>query len=68
MVLPAKSVYERDGTVVNLEGRFLTVNAAPVDGGTSERDDEDDRRRVVEAGLGLDEPAQSLRQGDTPEH
>ena len=36
VVLPAKSVYERDGTVVNLEGRFLQVNAAPVEGGSSE--------------------------------
>ena len=36
VVLPAKTVYERDGTVVNLEGRFLSVNAAPVEGGTSE--------------------------------
>ena len=36
VVLPAKTVYERDGTVVNLEGRLLAVNAAPVEGGTSE--------------------------------
>ncbi|HZJ08606.1 MAG TPA: NADH-quinone oxidoreductase subunit NuoG, partial [Trueperaceae bacterium] len=36
VVLPAKTVYERDGTVVNLEGRFLGVNAAPVEGGSSE--------------------------------
>ncbi len=36
VVLPAKTVYERDGTVVNLEGRFLRVNAAPVEGGASE--------------------------------
>jgi len=36
VVLPAKTVYERDGTVVNLEGRFLGVNAAPVEAGTSE--------------------------------
>src|SRR5690606_40224863 len=36
VVLPAKTVYERDGTVVNLEGRFLRVVAAPVEGGTSE--------------------------------
>jgi len=35
VVLPAASVYERDGTVVNLEGRFLPVRAAPVDAGTS---------------------------------
>jgi NADH-quinone oxidoreductase subunit G len=36
VVLPAKSGYEKDGTVVNLEGRYLTVNAAPVEGGQSE--------------------------------
>jgi NADH-quinone oxidoreductase subunit G len=36
VVLPAKTVYERDGTIVNLEGRFLTVNAAPVEAGSSE--------------------------------
>ena len=36
VVLPAKTVYERDGTVVSLEGRFLRVNAAPVEGGASE--------------------------------
>ncbi len=36
VVLPAKTVYERDGTVVNLEGRFLKVTAAPVEGGASE--------------------------------
>ena len=36
VVLPAKTVYERDGTVVNLEGRFLKAIAAPVEGGTSE--------------------------------
>ncbi|HRN19448.1 MAG TPA: NADH-quinone oxidoreductase subunit NuoG [Trueperaceae bacterium] len=35
VVLPAASVYERDGTVVNLEGRFLPVRAAPVDSGSS---------------------------------
>ena len=33
VVLPAKSVYEKDGTTVNLEGRFLPVRAAPVDAG-----------------------------------
>ncbi|MCA9836754.1 MAG: NADH-quinone oxidoreductase subunit NuoG [Trueperaceae bacterium] len=33
VVLPAKSGYEKEGTVVNLEGRYLSVNAAPVDGG-----------------------------------
>lgn len=36
VVLPARSVYERDGTVVNLEGRFLPVRAAPVEAGTAE--------------------------------
>lgn len=36
VVLPAKSVYERDGTVVNLEGRFLPVRAAPVEAGGAE--------------------------------
>ena len=35
VVLPAKSGYEKEGTVVNLEGRYLSVNAAPVDGGQS---------------------------------
>lgn len=36
IVLPAKTGYEKEGTVVNLEGRFLGVNPAPVDSGTSE--------------------------------
>jgi NADH-quinone oxidoreductase subunit G len=36
VVLPAKSGYEKDGTVVNLEGRYLSVHAAPVEGGQSE--------------------------------
>lgn len=36
VVLPARSVYERDGTVMNLEGRLLSVRAAPVDAGSSE--------------------------------
>ncbi|MFA5594844.1 MAG: NADH-quinone oxidoreductase subunit NuoG [Trueperaceae bacterium] len=36
VVLPARSVYERDGTVVNLEGRFLPVRAAPVEAGNAE--------------------------------
>ncbi len=36
VVLPARSVYERDGTVVNLEGRFLPVRSAPVAAGASE--------------------------------
>ncbi|MBA2667655.1 MAG: NADH-quinone oxidoreductase subunit NuoG [Trueperaceae bacterium] len=33
VVLPAKSGFEKDGTVVNLEGRFMPVRAAPVDAG-----------------------------------
>ncbi len=36
VVLPAKSVFEKDGTTVNLEGRFLGVHAAPVEGGEAE--------------------------------
>jgi NADH-quinone oxidoreductase subunit G len=36
VVLPARTVYEKDGTTVNLEGRFLRVHAAPVDAGESE--------------------------------
>ena len=36
VVLPAKTGYEKEGTVVNLEGRFLNVRPAPVDSGTSE--------------------------------
>ena len=36
VVLPAKSGYEKDGTVVNLEGRYLKVNSSPVDSGQSE--------------------------------
>jgi NADH-quinone oxidoreductase subunit G len=36
VVLPAKSGYEKDGTVVNLEGRYLSVHAAPVEGGQAE--------------------------------
>ncbi|NOK79088.1 MAG: NADH dehydrogenase (quinone) subunit G [Chloroflexi bacterium AL-N5] len=36
VVLPAKSGYEKEGTVVNLEGRYLPVRAAPVDGGQAE--------------------------------
>jgi len=35
VVLPAASGYEKDGTVVNLEGRMLPVRAAPVDAGES---------------------------------
>jgi NADH-quinone oxidoreductase subunit G len=33
VVLPARSGYEKDGTIVNLEGRLLPVRAAPVDVG-----------------------------------
>jgi len=33
VVLPATTGYEKDGTVVNLEGRMLPVRAAPVDAG-----------------------------------
>jgi NADH-quinone oxidoreductase subunit G len=33
VVLPAVSGFEKDGTVINLEGRVLGVRAAPVDGG-----------------------------------
>jgi NADH-quinone oxidoreductase subunit G len=36
VVLPAKTGYEKDGTVVNLEGRALPVHSAPVDSGASE--------------------------------
>jgi len=36
VVLPAKSAFEKDGTTVNLEGRYLPVRAAPVDGGEAE--------------------------------
>ncbi len=36
VVLPARSGYEKEGTVVNLEGRFLKVNPAPVDAGVAE--------------------------------
>ena len=35
VVFPAKSGYEKEGAVVNLEGRYLPVNAAPVDSGQS---------------------------------
>lgn len=35
VVLPARSVYEKDGTTVNLEGRFLGVHEAPVESGDS---------------------------------
>ena len=33
VVLPAATAYEKDGTVVNLEGRMLPVRAAPIDNG-----------------------------------
>jgi NADH-quinone oxidoreductase subunit G len=33
VVLPAATGYEKDGTVVNLEGRMLPVRAVPVDAG-----------------------------------
>ena len=33
VVLPASSGYEKEGTVVNLEGRFLPVHPVPVDSG-----------------------------------
>ena len=36
VVLPAKTGYEKEGTVVNIEGRYLNVSAAPVDGGGAE--------------------------------
>ena len=36
VVLPAKSGYEKEGTVVNLEGRYLSVLPAPVDAGLAE--------------------------------
>ena len=36
VVLPAKSGYEKDGTIVSLEGRYLPVRAAPVDAGEAE--------------------------------
>jgi NADH-quinone oxidoreductase subunit G len=35
VVLPAATGYEKNGTVVNLEGRMLPVRAAPVDAGES---------------------------------
>lgn len=36
VVLPAKTGYEKEGSVINLEGRLLPIAAAPVDSGTSE--------------------------------
>ena len=35
VVLPAATGYEKEGTVVNVEGRMLGVHAAPVDAGES---------------------------------
>jgi NADH-quinone oxidoreductase subunit G len=35
VVLPAATGYEKEGTVVNVEGRMLGVHPAPVDGGES---------------------------------
>ncbi len=35
VVFPARTGYEKEGTVVNLEGRYSSVNAAPVDSGQS---------------------------------
>jgi NADH-quinone oxidoreductase subunit G len=36
VVLPSRTVYERDGTVVNLEGSFLPVRSSPVEAGNAE--------------------------------
>ncbi len=36
VVLPAKTGYEKEGAIVNLEGRFLPLNAVAVDSGTAE--------------------------------
>ena len=36
VVLPAKSGYEKNGTMINLEGRLLEVNAAPIDSGQAQ--------------------------------
>ena len=36
VVLPAKTNYEKRGTTVNLEGRFLPLQAAAIDGGQAE--------------------------------
>ncbi|HEX7002670.1 MAG TPA: NADH-quinone oxidoreductase subunit NuoG [Trueperaceae bacterium] len=36
VVLPAKTGYEKDGSLINLEGRLLPVFSAPVDNGSSE--------------------------------
>jgi len=36
VVLPAVTVYEKDGSTLNAEGRLLPVRAAPVEAGTAE--------------------------------
>ncbi|MEM7734585.1 MAG: NADH-quinone oxidoreductase subunit NuoG [Deinococcota bacterium] len=36
VILPAKTGYEKEGTIVNLEGRMLPLTAVDVDGGGSE--------------------------------
>jgi NADH-quinone oxidoreductase subunit G len=36
VILPAKTGYEKEGTIVNLEGRMLPLTAVEVDSGTSE--------------------------------
>jgi NADH-quinone oxidoreductase subunit G len=36
VVLPARTGFEKEGTVMNLEGRYLPVRPAPVEGGLSE--------------------------------
>jgi NADH-quinone oxidoreductase subunit G len=36
VVLPAKTGYEKEGTVVNIEGRYLPVQPSPIEGGQSE--------------------------------
>ena len=59
VVLPAKSGYEKDGTVVNLEGRFLPVRAAPVEGGQSE--DFTGVMRALGEALGVRLEGRSLR-------
>lgn len=59
VVLPAKTGYEKEGTVVNLEGRVLPLNAVLVDSGTSE-----DFTGVVKAlgeAMGTRLPGRSVR-------
>jgi NADH-quinone oxidoreductase subunit G len=36
VVLPAKTGYEKDGSTINLEGRLLSLTAAPVENGVAE--------------------------------